>query len=170
MMSGNPTGKHHIFSTLLERTNRILIAVTVVCLLLMMTVVAVNVLGRFFFRFPLTGTVDTVGLLGALLISLGLVPSQIARRNISIPIVTDSLPQQARKIFDSATLFLSILIVAVFAWTGGHYAWEMLLKHERMTVLWLPVAPFRFIWALACLMLLIVLVTHLVEKLRKEKK
>lgn len=169
-MSGDPTGKRHFFPTLLDRTNRILITVTVVCLLLMMIVVAANVLGRFLFRSPLTGTVDSVGLLGALLISLGLVPSQIARRNISIPIVTDSLPQQARKIFDSATLFLSIIIVAVFAWTGARFAWEMWLKHEKMTVLWLPVAPFRFVWALGCLMLFIVLVTHLVEKLRKGRK
>jgi TRAP-type C4-dicarboxylate transport system permease small subunit len=147
--------------------SRILIPVTAVCLLLMMVILSANVIGRFLFNKPFPSTIDSVGLLGALLISLALGPSEIARRNVNIPIVTDTLPQGTRKVFDVITMFLCLIIVAVFAWTGAHQAWVMWVKNEMMPVLEWPVAPFRWIWVLGCLLLFIALAAHLVERLRK---
>ncbi len=153
---------------LLERINRFLLAATVIWVLVMTAIVAINVIGRQFFRSPLPSTVELVGLLGALLISFGLAPSQYAGRNISIPIVTDTLPQKTRKVFDVSTLVLSLAIIAVLAWTGGIQAWDMWLKHERTSILEWPVAPFRLVWALGCGMLFVVVAANLVQTLRKK--
>jgi TRAP-type C4-dicarboxylate transport system permease small subunit len=145
----------------------VLIAVTSVLLLLMMAVVTANVTGRYFLRSPVPSTVDTVGLVGALLISLALAPSETRKRTLNIPIIIDTLPQRARVIFDVAGLVFSMAILTVLTWTGGAHAWDMLVKHERTAILEWPVAPFRFVWAFGCLLFLIVLAARLVREVGK---
>ncbi len=166
-MGGETPGERDPFFAFLERVSRVLIVVTSVFLLLMMAVVAANVTGRYFFRSPLPSTVDTVGLLGALLISLALAPSETMKRTLNIPIIIDKLPQRARVIFDVASLALSIATLTVLTWTGGAHAWDMLVKHETTSILEWPVAPFRFVWALGCLLFLIVLAARLVKEVGK---
>jgi len=166
-MGGEAPGERGSFFTVLERMSRALIVVTSVFLLLMMAVVAANVTGRYFFRSPLPSTVDTVGLLGALLISLALAPSETMKRTLNIPIIIDKLPQRARVIFDAANLVLSMAILTVLTWTGGAQAWDMLVKHERTAILEWPVAPFRFVWAVGCLLFLIVLAARLLRAVGK---
>ncbi len=145
----------------LDGANKVFMALCIASLMLMMLVVAANVVGRLFFRSPLLGTVEYVGFLGAVLISAALVPSQMARRNINIPIITDTLPDEGRRVFEIAAQLLSLFIVAALAVTGGAYGWEMLVRGEKTSVLAWPVAPFRLLWALSCALLFVVIALQL---------
>lgn len=149
--------------------NRLCMTGGILCLLGMALIIIINVVGRYFFRSPLVATVELVGIAGALLISLSLLPCEVARRNISVPILTSKLSQGVLKVFNFSSYILSLLIVGVYVFTGAGLAFEMLTKREKTPVLELPVPIFRFIWVFGCILLFAVLLVHLIETLRGRK-
>jgi TRAP-type C4-dicarboxylate transport system permease small subunit len=150
-------------SRLLNAVDRWCLAAAAVCMLFMALVVVINVVGRYFFHSPLPATIELVGLAAAILISFSLLPSQLHNRNIAVPIVVEKLGQRAMKVFAICSLALSLCIVGVLMWTAVHLAWEMLSQFEVTSVLRVPLAPFRFVWALGCALLFIILIIQFVR-------
>jgi TRAP-type C4-dicarboxylate transport system permease small subunit len=157
-------------SRLLGLVNRVCLFAAVISMLFMAAVVVTNVVGRYFFHSPFPATMEIVGLAAAVLISLGLFPSQLAERNISVPIIIEKLGPRTLKVFTESSLALSLCIVAILIWTGAGFGWEMLLKHERTSVLLMPLGPFRLIWVLGCFLLFIILAIQLVRTFRRGGK
>jgi TRAP-type C4-dicarboxylate transport system permease small subunit len=154
----------------LRLINHVCLFVAVICMLLMAAVVVANVVGRYFFHSPFPATMETVGLAAAVLISAALFPSQLAERNISVPIIVEKLGRRMLKVFTASSLVLSLCIIAILIWTGAGFGWEMLIKHEKTNVLRMPLGPFRLIWVLGCLLLFIILAIQLVQALRQRGK
>jgi TRAP-type C4-dicarboxylate transport system permease small subunit len=157
-------------SRLLGLVNHVCLFVATISMLFMAVVVVTNVVGRYFFHSPLPATMEIVGLAAAVLISLALFPSQLAERNISVPIILEKLGPRALKVFTVSSLALSLCIVAILIWTGAGFGWEMFMKHEKTNVLMMPLGPFRLIWVLGCLLLFIILAIQLVQALRQRGK
>jgi TRAP-type transport system small permease protein len=157
-------------SRLLRLVNNTCLLVGVVCMLFMAAVVATNVIGRYFFHSPFPATMEIVGLAAAVLISSALFPSQLAERNISVPIIVEKLGPRALKVFTASSLALSLCIVAILIWTGAGFGREMFMKHEKTNVLLMPLGPFRLIWVLGCVLLFIILAIQFVQALQKGGK
>ena len=167
-MSELPTHKEQ--SGLVNTIDRLCLGAATVCMLFMALVVAINVIGRYFFHSPLPATIEIVGLAAAVLISLSLFPSQLHDRNIAVPIVVEKLGPRAMRVFATCSLALSLCIVGVLMWTGAYYGWEMLFQFERTSVLRVPLAPFRFVWALGCLLLFLILAIQFVRSFARGGK
>jgi TRAP-type C4-dicarboxylate transport system permease small subunit len=167
-MSKQATDKQD--SGLLNVIDRLCLGVATVCMLFMALVVVINVVGRYFFHSPLPATIEIVGLGAAVLISLSLFPSQLHNRNISVPIIVEKLGPRVLRVFSVCSLALSLCIVGILTWTGAGYAWEMLFRFERTSVLRVPLAPFRFIWALGCVLIFLILAIQFVRLLQRGGK
>ncbi len=167
-MSEQPADEEH--SRFLNAVDRLCLGAGTVFMLFMALVVVVNVVGRYFFHSPFPATVEIVGLSAAVLISLSLFPSQLHDRNISVPIIVEKLGPRALRVFRASSLALSLCIVAVFIWTGGEYAWEMLSKSEKTSVLRMPMGPFRVVWTLGCLLIFVILAVQFLRILRNKGK
>ncbi len=165
-MSKEPADKED--SRFLNAIDRFCLSAGTVCMLFMALVVVMNVVGRYFFHSPFPATVEIVGLSAAVLISMSLFPSQLHDRNISIPIIVEKLGPRALRVFTASSLALSLCIVAIFIWTGGEYAWEMLSKFEKTSVLRMPLGPFRGVWTLGCLLIFVILAIQLLRTLRRK--
>ena len=154
----------------LEGMNRVLVRVGMWAIVIMMTVVSLNVLGRAFFRFPIFGTVEIVELAGVIFVSCILGYTQFQRENITVNALVDALPPRLQAITNCFTQFLNLVIVAALVWTGSVRALEMLRVGEITAIFRIPQSPFRFVWVFGCLVLLAVLVAQFIESLVKVVK
>jgi len=151
----------------LEEMNRVLVRIGMWAILVMMTVVSLNVIGRALFRAPVFGTVEIVELAGVIFVSFILAYTQFQRENITVTALVDSLPPRLQAITNCFTQFLNLVIVAALVWTGSVRAVEMLRVGEITAIFRIPQAPFRFVWVFGCLTLLAVLITQFIESLVK---
>jgi TRAP-type C4-dicarboxylate transport system permease small subunit len=151
----------------LEEMNRVLVRIGMWAILVMMTVVSLNVIGRALFRGPVFGTVEIVELAGVIFVSFILAYTQFQRENITVTALVDSLPPRLQAITNCFTQFLNLVIVAALVWTGSVRALEMLRVGEITAIFRIPQAPFRFVWVFGCLTLLAVLITQFIESLVK---
>jgi len=151
----------------LDGMNRVLVRIGMWAILVMMTVVSLNVIGRAFFRAPVFGTVEIVELAGVIFVSCILAYTQFQRENITVNALVDSLPPRLQSITNCVTQFLNLLIVAALVWTGSVRALEMFRVGEITAIFRIPQAPFRFVWVFGCLTLLAVLITQFIESLVK---
>ncbi len=151
----------------LEGMNRVLVRIGMWAIVIMMTVVSLNVIGRAFFRAPLFGTVEIVELAGVIFVSCILAYTQFQRENITVNALIDVLPPRLRAITNCFTQFLSLAIIAALAWTGSVRAFEMLRVGEITAIFRISQAPFRFVWVFGCIVLLVVLIAQFIESLIK---
>jgi len=151
----------------LEEMNRVLVRIGMWAILVMMTVVSLNVIGRALFRAPVFGTVEIVELAGVIFVSFILAYTQFQRENITVTALVDSLPPRLQAITTCFTQFLNLVIVAALVWTGSVRALEMLRVGEITAIFRIPQAPFRFVWVFGCLTLLAVLIAQFIESLVK---
>jgi TRAP-type C4-dicarboxylate transport system permease small subunit len=154
------------FSRFLERMNYVLVPIGMGAILLMMTVVSLNVTGRFF-GLPVFGTTEIVELSGVIMVSFILAYTQFDKQNVAATALIDKLSPKLQAITNSLTLFLTLVIVALLGWTGFVRAQEMLSAGEITAIFRVPQAPFRFIWVLGCISLLLVLIGQFIESLFK---
>ncbi len=158
------------FIRVMERANHFLAPVGIGAMLIMMTVVTLNVLGRAIFNAPIFGTVEVVELTGVFLASFIIGYTQLLRKNITIPILIDRMPARVRGALDSFALFVGMFIFAVLAWTGVTVAWGMAAGSEYTGVFEIAKWPFRLVWGFGCIFLFLVLAAQFVESLAKVVK
>jgi TRAP-type C4-dicarboxylate transport system permease small subunit len=158
------------FMRFLERMNRVLVPIGMGALLIMMTIVSLNVIGRAFFRAPVFGTVEIVELTGVILVSFILAYTQLQGENIIVTFLVDKFPPRLKAIIDSFTKFLNLVIIAALIWTGSVRAVEMVRVREITAIFRITQSPFRFVWVFGCITLFLVLIAQFIESLVKVVK
>ena len=148
----------------------IVIIIAGVGLIFMMMVIAINVIGRAFFSAPLLGTLELTQLSGVLMISFGLCYTELSGRNVAIDILTRKLSPLAQACFELFGSVFSAVTVALLSWTSYNIAIEKLPKREVGEVLKISVAPFRFLWAFGCVLLLVAIIINCVRTVGKIRR
>jgi TRAP-type C4-dicarboxylate transport system permease small subunit len=159
-----------VFLRFLERMNRVLVPIGMGAILIMMTIVSLNVIGRAFFSAPVFGTVEIVELAGVIFVSFILAYTQLQGENIIVTVLVDKLPPRLKAIINSFTQFLNLVIVAALVWTGSVRALEMLRVREITAIFRITQGPFRFVWVFGCITLFLVLMAQFIESLVKMVK
>jgi TRAP-type C4-dicarboxylate transport system permease small subunit len=154
------------FSRFLKRMNQVLVPVGMVAILVMMVVVSLNVIGRFF-GLPVFGTTEVVELAGVIMVSFILAYTQFDKQNVAATALIDKLSPRLQAIANSLTQLLTLVIVALLGWTGFVRAEEMLEAGEITAIFRIPQAPFRFVWVFGCLALFVVLIGQFAESIHK---
>jgi TRAP-type C4-dicarboxylate transport system permease small subunit len=159
------------WSKLDRSTTWVAIIVCGVSLVIMMSAVVANVIGRIFFALPIYGTVEIVSLGGVFLISFAIGYTERKQSHIVIRILFNRFPQRLQSLFTIVFLFLSLGIIALLAWGGFWIGLEDATTPGATTyVLHLNKAPFRFAWVLGCIVLFGFLFRHLLEGLNRMRK
>jgi TRAP-type C4-dicarboxylate transport system permease small subunit len=140
-------------------------------LLIIMSTVTLNVLGRGFFGEPLLGTVEIVGMAGVLLIPFALVLAERNRAHIVVEMLVSRLPGRLQSLFAIVTILLSLGGVVLLGWGAVLQVWDAVVRPDMVTqVLRVPKAPFISIWVVGCLFLCGYLLQHLFDVLFKGRK
>jgi TRAP-type C4-dicarboxylate transport system permease small subunit len=153
---------------LLERVNRVLARIGMGALLVMMTVVTLNVLGRAIFNTPIYGTLEITELTGVIMVSLIIAFTQILREHIIVSIAVDRMPPRLRAGLDTFTLILSLAFAVMVIWTTG--AFGLKFPSDITYIFEIITLPFRLVFVFGFIVVSLVLIGQIIESLAKVVK
>lgn len=132
-----------------------------ICLILMMGLACSNMVMRSL-GYPVKGTFELMGFLGAMVASLSLAGTQASGGHIVITIFQRHLPKVMRKVLDILTSFLSLFFFGLMAWQ----IWELALSirefEELSETLQIIYYPFIFVVCLGVTALVVQIVLETV--------
>ena len=125
---------------------------------IMALVVVANVVGRLAFHQPVKGTVEIVEIL-MLFVAFFAVPFAAKQRShITIGLFVHRFPKPLQRIVLRVVFFLSAVIAGVITYQAiANTLYAIRNRYETTPVLYIPFAPLKFVMALGCLILFVVL-------------
>ncbi len=139
--------------------------VAAVSVVLIMTVIVVDVVLRFF-RHPIPGTIDMVGLLGSLVISFSLGYTSIQKGHIAVEFLYDKLPEKARGVIGAINELVGTVFFAILAWQSFIFALKLKASGEVSPTIQMPTYPFVFGIAVSCALLSFILALNFARETR----
>lgn len=133
-------------------------------LLMLVILVTVNVVGRTF-RHPIPGGYDLITLSAAVCGSLAIAYCTKLKGHVHVDIVVNVLSPRAKKIQKAICGILSIALWCLIAWQSVE-VFLARLTTEVTEVLKIPYAPFRFLFLLSMVLVVIILVEQLIRDIK----
>lgn len=131
-----------------------------------MLVVVGNVVLRLFGS-PMGGTYEWAGFLTALAIGLSLAYCGAQGGHVAITLFVDRFPPKAQAVIDIITGFIVLLFLALASWEIAAYATGMAISGEVASTTKIPIYPFIYIIALGFAGFCLVMVSVIIESIRK---
>ena len=146
----------------LRRLNRSIAFSGMFLLIPMMLLTTADVIGRSFFRHPITGTYELSSYLLAVFILLGIAYTHQIGGHVRVTMFVSKLPDRAALAVNIITTLLSLFIIAILAWQGWVLGWEEKTVSEQLRI---PEMPFRLLVFLAAVTLWLELLIDLVSNI-----
>jgi len=126
-----------------------------------------NVLGRYLFNSPLQGSIDYTENFLVVIVAFGLAATTASDEHISIDALFTRFSTEWQHILKAVTFFISFVIFLALAWRVFVVGLESMTRHETMmTMVNIPIYPFRFILAIGFVFCVIVLLHQMVQLFR----
>jgi TRAP-type C4-dicarboxylate transport system permease small subunit len=122
----------------------------------MMTLTCVDVMLRFF-RHPIPGTYEIVGMLGAVFVSFSLARTSVDQGHIAVDFLVQRLPDRLQHAVETINAGICALLFSVVCRQCVVYARDLKASGEVSMTLQMPIHPFVFGIAIGCAMLSLVL-------------
>jgi TRAP-type C4-dicarboxylate transport system permease small subunit len=154
-------GQFEIFKKTLHKINRCFAFGGMFLLIPMMLITTADVVGRGFFRNPITGAYELSSYLLAVFILLGIAYTYQVGGHVRVTMFVSKLPDRISATVEIITTLLSLFIIAILAWQGWVLGWEEKTVSEQLRI---PELPFRLLVFLAAVSLWLELLIDLVAK------
>lgn len=145
-----------------------------VTLALMVLLITLDVVLRYFFNRPISGSYELVEFMMVLIVYLGLAYTQTNKRHVSITLFTTKLSPSQLSVISSATYLLCLVVFIMITWRCILQAEALRTDGTASDVLFIPNFPFMWIVvvgsALLCFVFLIDFFRSLGEVLKHCKK
>jgi len=132
--------------------------VSALCIVAMMLLTSSDVVVRYL-GYPIKGTYDIVGLLGALVVALPIARTQVLNRHVSMDFMAQRKSRIARGIAQFIAFVLGIAAYALIAWQLFAFAAKLNSIGRVSDTMEIPLYPFVYAvaiaFALTCLVLLV---------------
>jgi TRAP-type transport system small permease protein len=125
--------------------------IAVGAVLAMFAMILLDILSSKILNRPITATVDVVSLLAAVVASFAVSQTILMGRHIEVEFIVARLPRGARKTFNVISSFLSLVFFLLIVWRSFVYALELQRTGESSLTQHIPMAPFAFGIAAACI-------------------
>lgn len=103
-----------------------------------------DVVGRYGFNRPITGTYELTGLLAALAVFLGYGFAHVTREHITIDLVYEAVSPRVQRVLDLFATAVTVAALVALVWGLRHYAGRMDAGGYTTSVLKVPIGP--FVW------------------------
>lgn len=124
--------------------------VAVGALLAMFAIMVLDILSSKLLNRPIVATVDVASLLALVVASFSASRTILAGRHIEVQFIVAKLPRGARKTFNALSSFLSLAFFCLIVWRSLAYAYSLQKTGESSLTQHIPLAPFAYGLALAC--------------------
>jgi len=145
----------------LQKLNRSIALGGMFLLIPMMLLTTADVIGRSFFRRPITGTYELSSYLLAVFILSGIAYTYQVGGHVRVTMIVSKLPDRIAAAVEIITILLSLLIVTVLAWQGWVLGWQEKTVSEQLRI---PELPFRLLVCLAAVLMWLELLFDLIIK------
>jgi len=135
-------------------------------ILIMMALTCADVVLRFF-RHPIPGTYEIVGLMGTVGVSFALAYTTAKKGHIMVEFLTNMMPKKTQCIVAAASEFFSALLFGIIAWQSTLYALDLIHTSEVSLTVEIPVYPFVLSIAIGCFLTGLVLATDFYTSLKR---
>ncbi|MBW2636040.1 MAG: TRAP transporter small permease [Deltaproteobacteria bacterium] len=135
-------------------------------LVIMMVLTCCDVVLRFF-RHPIPGTYEMVGLLGTVIISFSLAYTTAKKGHIAVEFIVSKFGRRAQNSIDAVNDFLALILFAVITWQSALYALDLKASKEVSLTVQIPIHPFVFGISLGCGLVCFVLALDLYKSIRR---
>ena len=132
----------------------------------MMVLTCADVILRFF-RHPIPGTYEMVGLLGTIVVSFSLAHTSVVRGHISVEFVIQKLPKRVQIVIDGINSLLGAALFGLITWQSLLYAQNLMHTGEVSMTLQMPIYPFVYGIAIGSGMLCLVLLIEFLQSLKR---
>jgi len=144
-----------------ERVNWIAAAM----LILMMLLTTGDVVLRFFRR-PIPGTYEMIGLIGSAVIACALGYTSLTKGHIAVDLAVRKVSMKKQMVIEAVNALIASVLFAVTAWQGVLYGITLVRTGEVSLTIKIPIFPFAFSLAAGCALLCLVLLSQLLRALR----
>ena len=136
-------------------------------LLLIMGLTCVDVVGAKVFRAPVFGALDVVMLAQLVAISFAVAMALILGRHVQVEFFVPLLPKRLQIIVDCLVHFLSFVLFVLIVWRLFAYAYDLQTGNEESMTARIPLAPFAYGAAAACIPVCLVFLQRFIESMIK---
>lgn len=157
-------------ANILKRMGILFNWVALIALTTMLGLVVADIVGAKFFRHPVPGAMDIVSLLGAILIAFSATKTQILGRHIEVDFVAQKLPGCFQRVLELATALICSVFFYLVVWRCFLYGYDMQITGEVSQTQRIPLFPFAYAIALACMPVLLVFILKVLLALRNITK
>ncbi|MDD5722368.1 MAG: TRAP transporter small permease [Syntrophales bacterium] len=137
-----------------------------IAVLFMMLITCADVVLRFF-RHPVPGTYEIVGLMGTVGVSFALAHTTANKGHIMVEFLTRRMPEKVQFIIAAAGELLSAVLFGIIARQSVLYALDLKRTGEVSLTVGIPIYPFVFGIAIGCLLVCLVLLKDLYRSLKR---
>jgi TRAP-type C4-dicarboxylate transport system permease small subunit len=137
-------------------------AIMATLLFAMMTITAVDVVGRYLLNAPISGGFEIVQYLMAIVVFASLPLTTAADSHLTVSLVGDQLTGRARRIHRVFVLTLSSIALVVIAWRMAEQAAILARSQQISGFLQLPLAPIAWVMSLLAALAAVVVLVKLV--------
>ena len=134
-------------------------------LALMMLITAADVLLRYIFNRPISGTWELTSYMMAVVVAFGLSYCALVKGLISVEVLTSRFSPRAQAVFNCITYFFSFLFFSLVTWQSILYIKLIFESNLVSAVLVIPTFPFVAALALGSLVFTLVLLKDFLEYL-----
>lgn len=149
---------------------RIMFYIAVVLLAAMMLLTVVDVSGRYLLNRPLVGSTEVTQQMMVSLAYFAIVWCTMKKAHIKLDLFTERIPLVAWTIIDILFYFLSIVLFSFIAWQNFRMARDHMLAGHSSWVLNIPNYPFYLLVAIACGIVVLILLLFIVQNIGQVMK
>ncbi len=153
----------------IDLINRFLFCLAGLCLMGMVVLACSNMVFRFF-GYPIKGTFELMGFLGAMVAGLALSGTQAGKGHIVIAIFQHRFPGWMRKILDVMTSLMCLFFFGLVAWQTWTLAFFIREFEEVSETLHIVYYPFILVVCLGIMALVVQLLMETILFVGSEKK
>ncbi|MGD8226678.1 MAG: TRAP transporter small permease subunit [Desulfobacteraceae bacterium] len=136
-------------------------------LLLIMALTCVDVIGAKLFRAPVFGALDVVMLAQLVAISFAASMALLLGRMVQVEFFVPLLPKRLQIIVDCLVHFLGFVLFVLIVWRLFAYAYDLQIGNEESMTARIPLAPFAYGAAAACIPVCLVFLQWFIASLIK---
>ena len=154
-----------VLSKAVFRASRGINGVGVAILAAMMLLTALDVIGRYVFNHPITGSLELTEFMMVILVAFGLAYTGMHKGHIHVDIVITRLPPKAQAVINAITTLLCLGVFALITWRSIMYGESLRIGNFVSSSLFIPIFPFAYLVALGSVLLCLVFLINLLENL-----
>lgn len=134
-------------------------------LFLMVCLIFVDVILRYFFHRPIIGDVELTQLMLVIVVFLGVAYAQLRQRHVAVELFVIGLPQKGRVIVNSISYILSIGLISLIIWGSSSNALWLKDLGTDSGMLRLPIYFFAFLIPFGCALFLVIIIRDFIHTL-----